>query len=97
MPRTTDTRKARRTRVERARVLAELEGGKLDIRALLDAPPTSLLGADLWDVLLRVPNLGRRGIQTLCERSGVWVHCKLEDLKYYEVERLKDSLPQRVD
>lgn len=97
MPRNDDTRKARRTRVERARVLGELEEGKLGIRELLDAPPASLMGADLWDVLLRTPNLGRRGIQSLCERTGVWVHCTLEDLKYYEIERLKESLPQRVE
>lgn len=97
MNRPTDTTKARHTRVERARILKELEEGKRDIRSLLDLPPDAVQGADVWDVLLRVPNLGRQGIKTCCERSRVWPHHRLGDLLDDEIERLKAALPERVN
>lgn len=96
MSRYEDTRKARLVRKERARILAELERGTRAIHDLLDAPPDTVGGADLWDVLLHVPKLGRSGIKQTCERAQVWPHHRLQDLTEDEVERLKAALPGRV-
>lgn len=96
MPKPTDTRKARRMKAQRGTELARVQRGVYPVRELLRTPPGALDGADLYDVLLRVPRLGRKGIQHTCERAQVWPHLKLCDLLEDEVERLIDSLPERV-
>lgn len=96
MSRNTDTTQARATRRLRATELGRVERGVYPVRELLRTPPGPLDGVDLYDVLLRVSNLGRRGIQITCERAQVWPHIKMQDLLEDEVERLIDSLPERV-
>lgn len=95
-PRQTDPTQARETRVERLRILAQLESSELDILELLDAPPSALEAADLWDVLLRVPKLGRQGIRTLCESAQVWPHLQLRELTQHQISRLEECMPKRV-
>lgn len=86
---------ARRTRSRRLEIFAQLESSRLSILELLDAPPPAVEGADLWDVLLRVPKLGRSGIRTLCERAQVWPHLQIRELTEAELSRIEDLLPAR--
>lgn len=96
MSRNVDTKQARATRRLRATELRRVERGTYPVRELLQTPPGALDGADLYDVLLRVPNLGRRGIQLTCERARVWPHLKMQDLVEDEIDRLLEALPERV-
>lgn len=97
MTRTEDTTLARRTRTERLRVYRELEEGTRNIVDLLEEPPGAVEGADLWDVLLHVPNLGRSGIRTICERTQTWPHLKLCDLTIPDRDVIIRALPYRVE
>lgn len=87
---------ARLVRRRRLEVLAQLESGAVDILDLLEQPPAELKGADLWDVLVKVPGLGRQGVRGTCERAAVWPHLTVGTLLPEEIKRLYESLPDRV-
>jgi hypothetical protein len=96
MPRPTDTRKARGTRRERADILQGLERGTVQIVDLIKDPDPCVQTADLWDVLMRTPGLGRSGIKRVCQQSMVWPHEKIGDLSVFEKRRIIDCLPERM-
>jgi len=96
MPRKLNTAKAHRIRRERAEILLGVERGTVHIVDVIYAPPDCLKGADLYPVLMRVPKLGRSGIKRICQRSRVWPHEKMGELKEHERLRLVTCLPARV-
>lgn len=96
MPRSSDTTRAHEARSERSEILLEIEKGTRQIVDVIQDPPAALRGADLYPVLMRVPKLGRKGVEDCCTRARVWPHIKLGELTRYEQKQLIICLPERV-
>lgn len=88
MPRSYNTKEARNARILRAAEYKQVERGVYTLRSLLREPPASLEGADLYDVLLHYPEVGRVTAEKLCTRAEVWPHRALEDLLEHEIAKL---------
>ena len=91
-----DISRARAGRSEKRQILHTLESSEVTLEALLRAPEGPLRKADLWEVLLFTPKLGRKGARKVCEASGVFAHKRLGELTEHEVECVIAELPRRV-
>lgn len=96
MPRSTDTTLAHRARSERSEILLQIEKGTRQIVDVIQNPPDALKSADLYPVLMRVPKLGRKGVEDCCIRARIWPHRRLGELTKYEQKSLIVCLPERV-
>jgi hypothetical protein len=88
--------KARRTRTANAEVYAALIDDRMTVRELLERPPTSLGRTRVYDVLRRLPHLGRNGAENVLVRAKVWPLTLMDELTDEEREQILDSLPPRV-
>jgi len=94
-----DTLHARRVRKQRAHILTRLEEGRVVFLDVLEAKRTGfqvLRRADVWEILLHVPRLGRNGARQVCERAGVWPHTRIGELSSAQRQALLDHLPPRA-
>jgi ribosomal protein S13 len=60
---------------------------------VLSAPPSALIGADLYAVLRACPGLGRERVRAIIERSDVWPHKRLGELN----ERERSALVRELE
>lgn len=86
---------ARNRRRAKARELARLETGELGIRSCLRSHPPALEGVDIYDVLMRVPGLGREGVRDVLQRVGLWPHTHMRDVTRTEFRAIAEALPAR--
>lgn len=92
-------KEARKHRHRVATAFKLLESGEITLENLLtrqDIKAHSLAKVDLWDVLRRAPNLGRKGAQKVCERAKVFPHTRMRELTDDERSRIIDALPPRA-
>lgn len=87
---------ARAARRSKAEAVADLVSGRLGLVQALQHPPASLNGADLYEVLMAAPGLGRESVRVVCERAGVWPHVRLADIETADRQRLVAALPARA-
>lgn len=88
--------KARRTRSQIAQTFTALDNGNVSVTELLEAPPECLKRIRIYDVLRRVPHLGRDGAETVLRRARLWPLVTLGNLTPAERKLILAHLPPRV-
>lgn len=89
-------KKARRTRHLIASEFALLETGRITITDVLGRPKTRLDRVSIYDVLRRVPKLGKEGSQRVLRNANVWPLKHLGELTDEERASVVRHLPPRA-
>lgn len=84
--------RGRAVRAQRARTLHELRTGALSAAQAVSEPPTALLNADLYQVLLSCKGLGRSRLRRVFEKTDVWPHKLMRELNERERSLLANEL-----
>jgi hypothetical protein len=92
----TDMNRARQGRSAKREVLNALESSTITIEAILAAPIDALATADIYEVLMHVPKLNRKGVRHIFLESNVYPHTRMKELSEEDRKALLAALPQRV-
>lgn len=87
---------ARAQRSAQADAMRSLSDGSKSAAEALSEPPTALLSADVYDVLMRCASLGRESVRRTLERAGVWPHTRLGELSPEQRQAIVAALPPRA-
>ena len=87
---------ARHTRSLIANTFSALDNDQTNVTEILGSPPSCLTRIRVYDVLRRVPRLGRDGAENVLSRAKVWPLTAMGNLTVEERRRILSALPPRV-
>ncbi len=95
-PREKRLKRARKEKLRISQQMHALESGELNLRDVLENPPTHLGKVQINTILCHTPKLGKKGARRVLEAAQVWPLEKLNAVSHEKRLEVLMALPERV-